>query len=341
MLSRVADSIYWMSRYIERAENVARFVEVNLQLMLDTPGDHSGQWAPLVTTSGDEETYAELYGEPTSENVVEFLTFDRRYASSVLSCVMAARENARCIRDVISSDMWEQINRFYLQMRDPAARREAADNPHDFYAGIRMASHLVAGVTDATMAHNEAWHFARMGRLIERADKTSRILDVKYFILLPRVDDVGTPVDTIHWSALLKSASALEMYRKRFPTIDPEAVAEFLILDREFPRAIRYCVARAEESLRAITGSTPGTFYNHADQLLGRLRSELDYARIAEVISVGLHEYLDGLQTKLNAIDSAVGHTFFGLAAPEPAAKPAAKPDAPAARPQVMAMASA
>ncbi|MCX5659892.1 MAG: alpha-E domain-containing protein [Planctomycetota bacterium] len=337
MLSRVADSIYWMSRYIERAENVARFVEVNLQLRLDTPADSAGQWEPLVTTSGDEAIYTELYGKPTSENVVEFLTFDRRYGSSVLSCVMAARENARCIRDVISSDMWEQINRFYLFMRDPASRQAANDNPHDFYASIRMASHLVAGITDATMAHNEAWHFARMGRLTERADKTSRILDVKYFILLPRVDDVGTPVDTIHWSALLKSASALEMYRKRFPTIDPEAVAEFLILDREFPRAIRYCVARAEESMRAITGSAPGTFYNHADQLLGRLRSELDYARIAEVISVGLHEYLDGLQGKLNAIDAAVGQTFFGIAPPAPAKKAAE----PAARPRAMEMASA
>ena len=168
------------------------------------------------------------------------------------------------------------------------------------------------------MAHNEAWHFARMSRLIERADKTSRILDVKYFILMPRAEDVGTPLDNIHWSALLKSASALEMYRKRYPTINPASVADFLILDREFPRAVRYCVAKAEESMRSITGSAPGTFFNHADQYLGRLRSSLDYARIDEIVSLGLHEYLDNLQTRLNQIGEAIGQTFFGIS-PAPA----------------------
>jgi len=317
MLSRVADSIFWMSRYIERAENVARFVEVNLQLMLDMPIDGVGQWAPLVTTSGDEKLFAELYGKATGENVVEFLTFDKRYPNSIISCLAAARENARCIREVISSDMWEQLNTFYLSVRDAAARRRAANSPHDFYASIRMASHLFTGVTDATMAHNEAWNFARMARLLERADKTSRILDVKYFILLPRADDIGTPLDNLHWAALLKSASALEMYRKRFPTIAPATVADFLILDREFPRAIRYSVAKAEESMRAITGSPPGTFFNHADQYLGRLRSALDYARIDEIIEQGLHEYLDNLQTNLNQIGAAISHTFFGISPPD------------------------
>ena len=122
MLSRVADSIYWMSRYIERAENVSRFIEVNLQLMLDTTVDAVGQWAPLITTRGDDKLFTKLYNEPTAENVIEFLTFDRRYPNSILSCLAAARENGRCVRDVISSDMWEQLNKAYLTVRDPAAR---------------------------------------------------------------------------------------------------------------------------------------------------------------------------------------------------------------------------
>jgi uncharacterized alpha-E superfamily protein len=312
MLSRVADSVYWMSRYIERAENVARFIEVNLQLMLDTPTSGAGQWEPLVTTTGDHKLFKELYGQFTAENVIDFLTFSRKYPNSIISCLTAARENARGARDTISSDIWEQINRFYLMVRDPTARQRAADNPYDFFSSIRMASHLVAGVTDATMAHNEAWNFARVARLMERADKTSRILDVKYFILLPQAEYVGTPYDNIHWSALLKSASALEMYRKKFPAIAPAHVAEFLVLEREFPRAVRYCIANAEESLRAITGSPPGTFYNSAEMLMGRLRSDLDYVRITEIINTGLHEYLDDLQTRLNDLDDAVSSTFFG-----------------------------
>lgn len=323
MLSRVADSIYWMSRYIERAENVARFIDVTLQLMLDTPTNGKGQWEPLVTTTGDQELFAKHYGSATAENVIDFLTFNRNYSNSILSCVTAARENARSIRDVISSDMWEQINRFYLVLRSPNARQEAADTPYDFFANLRMSCHLIAGVTDATMTHNHAWHFARLGRLLERADKTSRILDVKYYILLPQAEYVGTPYDNIHWSALLKSASALQMYRKKHPMISPGTVADFLLLERDFPRSVRYCLSHAEDSLRAITGSPPGTFLNQADLLLGRLRSELDYVRISEIIEAGLHEYLDGLQTKLNDLDHSIAVTFFGYSQkPEVESKP-------------------
>jgi uncharacterized alpha-E superfamily protein len=152
-----------------------------------------------------------------------------------------------------------------------------------------------------------------MARLLERADKTSRILDVKYFILLPALTDVGTPFDDIQWAAVLKSASAFEMYRKRFGRLRPDRVADFLILDREFPRAMHYCVVKAEESLHAISGSPLGTFQNLAEQRLGRVRSELDYAQIQEIIHGGLHEFLDAFQTKLNHVGDAIYHTFFAL----------------------------
>lgn len=315
MLSRVADSIYWMSRYIERAENVARFVDVNLHLMLDLSIDKSDQWEPLVITTGDREPFRERYGEPTKENVLHFLTFDQDNPNSIISSLRMARENARQVREIISSEMWEQVNRCYLMIRDSAKRGEFLRTEHDFYSEVKKASHLFVGITDTTMSHGEGWHFARMGRLIERADKTSRILDVKYFILLPQITDVGTPIDSIQWAALLKSASALEMYRKRYHFITPASVAEFLILDGEFPRAIHYCLSRTEESLRAITGTPRGTFHNSAEQIVGRLVAELDYAQIDEIILSGLHEYLDSFQTKLNRVGDAIFKTFFSRAA--------------------------
>ena len=312
MLSRVAEAIYWMNRYLERAENVARFIHVNLHLVLDQHAATGEQWEPLVLVTGDHEAFAERYGEANREGVIEFLTFDQENPNSILSCLSRARENARSVREIISSEMWEQVNRFYLLVKG-AARERALETPHDFFTEIKVASHLYGGIADATMSRGEGWHFGQLGGLLERADKTSRILDVKYFILLPDPADVGTPVDNVQWAALLRSASAFEMYRKRFGLIAPDRIADFLILDREFPRAILHCLIEGEESLRTLTGSQPGTFHNEAEQELGRLRAELSYAQIEEVIGVGLHEFLDDLQLRLNRIDTAVFSTFFAL----------------------------
>jgi uncharacterized alpha-E superfamily protein len=313
MLSRAADAIYWISCYIERAENVARFIDVNLNLMLDLPVGTSEQWAPLVHTTGDLLLFQQRYGQATKENVEAFLTFDTDNPNSILSCLRMARENARSVREIISSEMWEQVNTFYLMVRAAASEGRVMEAPHQFFTEVKMASHLFVGITDATMSHGEGWHFGRMGRLLERADKTSRILDVKYFILLPAVADVGTPFDDIQWAAVLKSASAFEMYRKRHGRLVPDRVADFLILDREFPRAMHDCIVKAEESLHAISGSPLGAFQNLAEQRLGRLRSELDYAQIQEIIASGLHEFLDAFQAKLNRVGNAICETFFAL----------------------------
>jgi uncharacterized alpha-E superfamily protein len=313
MLSRVANSIYWMSRYLERAENVARFIDVNLNLTLDMPEVIGEQWAPLVNTTGDRELFAKRYGVPTRENVMHFLTFDRENPNSILSCVRHARENARSVREIISSEMWEQANRFYLLVKDASKNKSAAEKTTEFYTAVKMASHLFDGITEATMSHGEAWHFLQVGELLERADKTSRILDVKYFILLPDAQAVGTAIDNIQWAALLKSASALEMYRKHSKQINPSKVADFLILNREFPRSILSCLDRAALSLHAITGSSEDGFSNKAEQGLGRLLGELNYTQIDEIIYDGLHEFLDKLQNRLNWIDDAVYESFFTL----------------------------
>ena len=170
------------------------------------------------------------------------------------------------------------------------------------------------GVTDATMTHGEAWHFCRLGRSIERADKTSRILDVKYFLLLPSPLDIGTPYDDIQWAALLRSASAFEMYRQRHGRILPARLVDFLVLDREFPRAVLYNLTKANESLHKISGSALGSFSNFPEQILGQLRAELAYTRADEVIEHGLHEFIDGLQRRLNRVGDAVHESFFAPA---------------------------
>jgi len=312
MLSRVADSIYWMNRYVERAENVARFVDVNLNLLMDNPVGMQQQWKPLVVTTGDHALFDERYGDPTADNVLHFLTFDRDYPNSILSCLRAARENARSVREVISSEMWEQVNSFYLMVKEAADAGSLA-NLHRFFPAVKMESHLFAGVMDGTMAHTEGWHFGQVGRLLERADKTGRILDVKYYILLPSVCDVGSPLDDLQWVALLKSASAYEMYRKQQYRITPQRVTEFLILNREFPRSIQFCLNQAENSLHQISGTPAGTWRTDSDRALGRLRSELDYMTIDEINQRGLHEFLDDLQARLNDVGDKIYTDFFAL----------------------------
>lgn len=305
LLSRVAESVYWMSRYIERAENVARFISVNLMLMLDLPAGDANQWQPIVDTTGDASTFRERYGVATRENVIEFLASDTGNLNSIHSCVRAARENARSVRETISSEMWEQVNSLYLMLQEP--RREALH----FFHQVRMACHLFQGLTDSTMSHNEPWHFIRLGQALERADKTSRLLDVKYFILLPSVEYVGTPYDDVQWSAVLKSVSGFEMYRKRYGRIAPRRIVEFLLLDNEFPRAVRYCLGRADRSLHIVTGTPAGGFACTAEQRLGLLRSELDYAPVDSIFNDGLHEFLDALQVKMNKIDDSITGDFF------------------------------
>jgi uncharacterized alpha-E superfamily protein len=314
MLSRVAESIYWMARYVERAENAARFVDVSLNVILDQPQEAVHQWEPLVRATGDAEYFRTTFGEPTPQNVVQFLTFDRNYPSSIISSLSAARENARTIREAISSEAWEQLNEFFHFVKTASHDSNVSiDFLTQFFLTIKHHSNLFNGIVDATMSRNRGWHFANLGRLLERADKTSRLLDVKYFTLLPRIQDVGTTLDDLQWSAVLRSVSGFEMYRKRFHTITVHRLVSFLILDDQFPRAVRFCVEWADRSLHAISGSRMGSFANSADQRLGRLKAELAYGDIEQIIQGGLHEFVDDLQRQLNEVDEAISETFFSM----------------------------
>src|SRR6056297_1103970 len=328
MLSRVADSIYWMARYTERAENLARFIDASMNLILDQPAGLKEQWEPLVKASGDEAYFWEHYGEASQESVLQFLTFDRAYANSIISCLRAARENARSVSESISSETWEQVNTAYHFVRDSAADELTAGSPLDFYSTVKQNSHLFNGILDATMSHGDGWHFANMGRLLERADKTARILDVKYFTMLPKVVDVGTAIDDLQWSSLLSSVSGFQFYRRRHRVIHVPYVIEFLLLDSSFPRAARFCIEQADTSLHAISGCPMNAYCNEAERLLGKLRSDLAYAQVQGILDQGIHQFVDELQHKLNAIGTAIHQTYCELRPLSPAG-PRVSPDSP------------
>ncbi|GAB3943341.1 alpha-E domain-containing protein [Spirosoma harenae] len=315
MLSRVANSVYWMHRYIERAENYARFMSVNFNLALDLPPNVDQQWEPLLTATADLELFKKYYQEPTRENVIHFMTFDKRNPNSIVSCLSDARENARTIREIISKEMWEHLNTFYLMIRDTSPKQQWEETQtQSFFTEIRNSIQLFYGIIDATITRNEAWHFGRLGRFLERADKTSRFLDVKYFTLLPEVELVGSTIDLMIWSAVLKSVSAYNMHRQQYRALTPTSIVEFLILDKMFPRAVAHCIRQAELSLYEISGNniTQG-FGNSAERMLSKLRTDIEFTETADIFRTGLHQYLDNFQTRTNEVGVAVFQTYFDL----------------------------
>ncbi|MCK8491227.1 MULTISPECIES: alpha-E domain-containing protein [Spirosoma] len=315
MLSRVANSVYWMHRYIERAENYARFMSVNFNLALDLPPNVNQQWEPLLIATADNFLFDKHYDQPTRENVIHFMTFDKRNPNSIVACLSNARENARTIREVISKEMWEHLNQFYLKMRDTSPKQQWGEvQTQNFFTDIRNDTQLFYGIIDATITRNEAWHFGRLGRFLERADKTSRFLDVKYFTLLPEVEAVGSTLDLMIWSAVLKSVSAYNMHRQQYRSLTPSSIVEFLILDKMFPRAVAHCIRQAELSLYEIAGNTISNgFGNSAERTLSKLRADIEFTETSDIFKAGLHQYLDSFQTRTNEIGTAIFETYFDL----------------------------
>ena len=318
MLSRVAESIYWLNRYVERAENVARFIEVNFNLTLGENVTLGKQWQPLINTTGDDDDFLSRYeSNPSRENVIRFLLFDRENANSIISCVARARENARAIRQIIPSVVWEELNKFYWITKGAAedferqGEEQQLNDTQAFCETVRLTSHLLVGALDATMSKGEEWHFARLGRMIERADKTSRIVDVQYFILLPSSEEVGSTLDIVRWAALLQSSNALVMYRRQYGNITPGRVAEFLILDKYFPRSMHHCALTASESLSSLCGLLPESIPGDAGQELDQLCQSMSNTTIQSIVEMGMHEYIDDFQSRLNRIGGLVAEEFF------------------------------
>lgn len=314
MLSRVADSLYWLNRYIERAENIARIIDVNLNFILDCGiSSRNEQWEPLLKITGEEQVFFEKYKEPTRENVIQFLLFDDEYPGSILSCLSIARENAISVREIINIETWEQVNKFYMFVNRAKRRRISINNIHDFLEEVKRNCHIFSGIQDSTISRGESWHFGRLGRMIERADQTSRIIHIKYFHILPSSSPVGSTYDLLQWAAILKSASGFEMYTKKYKSIKPDKILEFLILDNEFPRSINYCLTRANERLHAISASSSDSYSNKPEQSLGAVKSELAYSDINTIIDIGLHEFIDSIQLKLIEINQDIFNRYFNI----------------------------
>jgi uncharacterized alpha-E superfamily protein len=315
MLSRVANSVYWMHRYIERAENYARFMSVNFNLALDLPPNVDQQWEPLLIATADDKLFARYYKESSRENVIQFMTFDKRNPNSIVACLSNARENARTIREAISKEMWEHLNQFYLMVRDTAPKQQwGQSQTQSFFAEIRNGTQLFYGIIDATITRNEAWHFGRLGRFLERADKTSRFLDVKYFTLLPEVDAIGSTLDLMIWSAVLKSVSAYNMHRQQYRSTDAVEYRRVSDLDKMFPRAAAHCIRQAELSLYEISGNNIAQgFANSAERTLSKLRTDIEFTETKDIFKAGLHQYLDTFQTRTNEAGAAIFETYFDL----------------------------
>ncbi|MEP1032538.1 alpha-E domain-containing protein [Ekhidna sp.] len=311
MLSRVADSLYWMNRYLERAENYARFMDVNYNLSLEMHPDISEQWKPLVVTTGDWELYEEIHGAADKKKIIFFLGFDLNNVNSILNGINNARENARAVRPEITREVWERVNGLYYKMKEGVEKKVwTRKDPRKFFMEVRESCQMIAGIYDTTISRTEGWHFGKLGQFIERADKTSRVLDVKYHMLLPSANSVGTPIDLVQWSALLKSVSAYDMYRKKYGKINPPSICEFLIFDKNFPRSIMNCIEQAHQSLETISGPEEGPL-NLANKQLGLLKAHLEYTDVTEVLASGLHEFLDEIQLNLNKVSVAIFETFF------------------------------
>ncbi|MDI9868849.1 alpha-E domain-containing protein [Flectobacillus roseus] len=316
MLSRVANSIYWMNRYIERADNYARFISVNFNLALDLPPNVPEQWEPLIIATADHFIFREHYDEPTRENILYFMTFDVRNPNSILSCLLNARENARTIRESISKEMWEYVNQIYWTVKNATHESKSWElsQYQGFLENIKTGSQLFYGIVDSTITRGEGWHFGRLGRLIERTDKTTRFLDVKYFTLLPSIESIGSPLDLMLWSAVLRSVSAYNMFRQQYPVMNPTKIVEFLLLDKRFPRSVMHCLRQAELSLYEISGTSVTNGYsNEAEKAISRLRSEVEFTEIDDIFEKGLHQYLDEFQTKNNGVGRAIFETYFDL----------------------------
>lgn len=322
MLARVADSCFWLSRYIERAEANARLLDVNMQLQLDFEAleNSSSQmhWQPVLATLEDQGRFNKIHKSITPDTVMDFVTFERANPASIASCIGSARENARTVREQISSEMWEQINETYLYFRSGSAKKDHAESPIGFYRGLVDRLHGFQGTTDATMTHGEGWDFLQAGKFLERADSTSRVLDMKYHILLPSGQQVGGNVDITQWMAVLRSCSAMEAYMKiTAGQVTAWQVAEFLILHDDFPRSIRFCVDGLDRALHRISGCEDAHFSNEVERLCGLLRSSLDYTTIDSIFQVGLHQFLDQIQLRLNEISAALGETYCRWLEPE------------------------
>jgi uncharacterized alpha-E superfamily protein len=318
LLARYAEAIFWLARYIERAENVARIIDVNETFSRDSRGGQN--WSSVLQLYADDKRYREMYGAPTASGVIHFYTLDDTNPSSIVSALKVARENARTLRPLISTEMWTQMNMFYNRLRAMSPDEVQQPRLPRFCAFVKEGCHTHYGITEGTFYRDEGWYFYQLGRNLERADQTTRALDTKYHLLLPSVEDVGSPLDVSQWNALLRSVSGYHAFRRVHPSgMTPADVAGFLLFHQSFPRSVVACVGTVDEKLHELRSHYALTGGADAMERLDELLNDLRNAHIRDVLKTGLHEYLDGLQGELIRVSQALGRDFFGYAVAEAA----------------------
>jgi uncharacterized alpha-E superfamily protein len=322
MLSRAAETLYWMARYIERAEDITRLLAVNFDALLDIqPEDARAGWLPLITITGDQSLYTNAYGDVNPRSIIEFLLWHPDNPNAVTACINRARENARTVREQISSEMWEHINRLYFLVRD-INRTAVLNSPSEFFNQIRNGSQAFQGITNATLTHADSYQFMELGFHLERADKTARILDAKYlYVSSLAMDSAETYPQLI---ALLRSCSAFEPFRRTAKgELNLERVVDYLLLDRSFPRAVLFCINRSLQAIDKLGSDNALTLKSeHPRRTLGRLSADLEYLDIHELLGEGMDPYLDKLLYRLNAIGDDVARAYFNTRVILPDSRP-------------------
>ncbi|HMM71374.1 MAG TPA: alpha-E domain-containing protein [Rhodocyclaceae bacterium] len=310
MLSSTADHLYWMARSMERAENTARMLDVTyrMSLLKHATAEPFQEWSAILSISGLHYEFGQRYPEVNAEHVLRFMALDEGNPASIASSLNNARENARAVRGNISSEMWETINHTWIEMRHRTAQGATRDGVSAFFDWVKERSHLSRGITYGTMLRDEAFCFLRLGTFLERADNTARILDVKYHILLPSLEEIGGAAAPYQWSAVLRSVSAFEAYRKVYKDlITPRRVAELMILRADMPRSLCASISVVARMIRSIGGSSSQELQRRA----GLLHATLDYGRIEDIFVQGLHEYLTNFLTKIRDIGDHINSTYF------------------------------
>lgn len=308
MLSRTADHLFWMSRYIERAENLARLLDVTYQMSLvpQSLETVNQSWNAIIALNSLDEAFAAKYSTVNGENVLKFMVSDPDNFASIHSCLRMARENAHAVRGTLTTEMWETLNSTWLEAREKSFEQLFNAGIGDYFEWVKMRSSLSRGTTLGTLLQDEAYHFIRLGTLLERADNTARILDVKYHVLRPQDDEGAT--DFYEWGALLRSVSAFEVYRKVYrDVITPERVAELLIFNKDMPRSLQFCMNSVVKNLDLIANSNSGETQRHA----GMLNAQLRYGRIEDILEHGLHEWLTDFMDRIYLLGNGISKDFL------------------------------
>jgi uncharacterized alpha-E superfamily protein len=310
MLSRVADSLYWMSRYLERAEHTTRLLDVNLNLMLDeSPISAERRWQRVLQALGNPKDI-EWTGEPYA--LTQALTFDTENKASILSCIISARENSRHVREQISTEQWHRLNSLYLQVTGPEMQKRkdsvaGMSQPSEFLQSVMEAVHQFQGVTDSTMNHGEGWQFIQVGRYIERAGATALLLQAYHGDLWEYPERIADGNEYLDWMGLLRSATAFEAYCKVYTAdLTPDRIFEFLLLDEEFPHSVRFSIDSLQCALEKIQGDSGKTRAEALRRLSGRLQSSLNYSSVDEILNQDVPAYLSNIQAQCRAIHEMI-----------------------------------